>query len=519
MKKYLALVAVIAVLSAAFLWQSRDFAVVAGSLHLSSSDPCKLSDLGQQRILSCAYDTLFRPGNLPGELKAGLATAYSVSEDGLLWEFQLRPNVYFHNGEMLTGETASRALNRLFVKDNYGRLQPSQAYPAAYAYLCGTGSVVSISGSGSKLSITLNRPIADLGEILAQPGLSLALEDSGNCCGTGPYRLVECRAGRAVFERFEKNASILGYKRLVFIDVPDSSVRRNELASGKVDAALELSDRDADLLRDKFSVYREGGIASLYLAVNCSKRPFSNIRNRIALQIALSKDKLVSEWFSEAMPADWLLPAGEQKICDKSKAKRLWERSGADDKLIKLVYCRNAASSGNIDNLSKYLASELCQSGLKVVPAGLDYDDFWRCLGLGEYDMAVILEEQPRSVPDIMFRLPLVRQKGINIAHYSEDRLVRVLNMARTVTDRAMRRDYYHKACEMLAQDAVRAPLAEAVQYGASRKNAGYWQTNRLGCFEFSAFDPDFSSADNKFSDNSELEVFYDILETDASDK
>lgn len=513
MKKYLVLVVLIAAIAASFLWHSRDFAVVAGSLHLSSSDPCQLPDIAQQRILSCAYDTLFRPGNLPGELKPGLAKAYSVSEDGLNWELQLRQDIYFHNGEKLTGETAARALTRLFEKDSFGRLQPSQAFPAAHAFLRGTGAILSIEGKDSVLCISLNRPIADLGEILAQPGLSLALEDGGQFYGTGPYRLAECRAGRAVFERFSENSGTLGYKRIVFIDVPDSSVRRNELASGKVDAALELSDRDADLLRGKFSVYREGGLASLFLAVNCSRRPFSNIRSRIALQIALPKDELVSQWFTEAMSADYLLPGGEQKLYDKTKASRLWDRAGADGKDMKLLYCRNAASCGDMAYVAKHLAAELCQSGLNVEPAGLDYDDFWRCLGLGEYEMAVVFEERPRSVPDVMYRLPLVRQKCVNIAHYSEDRLVRVLDMARTVTDRGMRRGYYHKASELLAQDAVYAPLAEAVQYGASRKDAGYWQTNRLGMFEFSDLGENFEKADDKYNQNSIPEVFYEILE------
>lgn len=57
--------------------------------------------------------------NTSGEPRPGLATAWSVSDDGLTWCFEIR-ETNFHDGTPLTGEAAAAALTR--ASENRGPL-------------------------------------------------------------------------------------------------------------------------------------------------------------------------------------------------------------------------------------------------------------------------------------------------------------------------------------------------------------------------------------------------------------
>ena len=46
------------------------------------------------------------------KLIAGLATSYKKSEDGLVWSFELRRNVFFHDGEPFNAQAVRYVVNR-----------------------------------------------------------------------------------------------------------------------------------------------------------------------------------------------------------------------------------------------------------------------------------------------------------------------------------------------------------------------------------------------------------------------
>ena len=56
-------------------------------------------------VLMQLYDTLYWMGE-DGSCQPSLATSYEVSDDGMEYVFELRDDVYFHNGEKMTAEEA-----------------------------------------------------------------------------------------------------------------------------------------------------------------------------------------------------------------------------------------------------------------------------------------------------------------------------------------------------------------------------------------------------------------------------
>ena len=57
-------------------------------------------------VLYALHDAMVKP--MPDNVNAPcLAQSWSMSEDGLTWEFVLRDGVKFHDGEPITAETSS----------------------------------------------------------------------------------------------------------------------------------------------------------------------------------------------------------------------------------------------------------------------------------------------------------------------------------------------------------------------------------------------------------------------------
>src|SRR5215468_12554118 len=73
-----------------------------------SSAPPQITPFG---MLYAIHDALVRP--YPGQkMGPSLAESWSESEDGLIYEFRLRPNLHFHNGDPLTSEDVKFSFDR-----------------------------------------------------------------------------------------------------------------------------------------------------------------------------------------------------------------------------------------------------------------------------------------------------------------------------------------------------------------------------------------------------------------------
>jgi peptide/nickel transport system substrate-binding protein len=131
-----------------------------------------------------------------GGIEPCLAEKWSMSNDGLVWKFDIRPNVVFHDGTKLTAEIASKALNRTFSKGSLFKGTP----------------VVFITAEENSVIITTSRPFSPLPWYLANYAASIfsptSFDTNDNCVaviGTGMYKMTSYE-GKTVFdfELFDK---------------------------------------------------------------------------------------------------------------------------------------------------------------------------------------------------------------------------------------------------------------------------------------------------------------------------
>jgi ABC-type transport system substrate-binding protein len=93
-------------------------------------DPALSYDTASGEIVQNVYETLvFYDGESTSEMVAQLATEWTVSEDGTVWTFTIRPDVKFHEGGDLTPEDVAYSFQRGLLQGGYSSPQWLLAEP------------------------------------------------------------------------------------------------------------------------------------------------------------------------------------------------------------------------------------------------------------------------------------------------------------------------------------------------------------------------------------------------------
>jgi peptide/nickel transport system substrate-binding protein len=256
-------------------------------------DPAETSGtITSYMVLYALHDALVKP--MPGNLTApSLAESWSVSSDGLVYEFALRRGARFHNGDAVTAEDVKFSFERYrgsaakVIKDRVtavevpevGRVrfrlkQPWPDFMTFYANATGSGWVV------PKKYV----------EAVGEEGFKKAP------MGAGPYKFVSFNPGvELVLEASEhfwrKTPSV---KRLVFRVIPDEATRLVALKRGEVDVAYLIRGALAEELR------RTPGLTLKHTALNSTfwinfldqwepKSPWYDRRVRLAAGLAVNR--------------------------------------------------------------------------------------------------------------------------------------------------------------------------------------------------------------------------------------
>ena len=194
------------------------------------------------------HDALVRP--MPGTpMGNALAQSWSMSKDGLVYEFVLRRGVKFHNGDVMTAED---------VKFSFERYRGASA-----ALLKQKVAAVEIPDP-SRVRFRLKEPWPDFMTFYATPATGAAwivpkkyvekVGDEGfkkQPVGAGPYRFVSFKPGvELVLEAHEgywRKPPVI--KTLVFKVIPDDATRLAALKRGEVDVAYGLTGPLAEEVR------------------------------------------------------------------------------------------------------------------------------------------------------------------------------------------------------------------------------------------------------------------------------
>ena len=304
-------------------------------------DPAETPGIGTPfMILYALHDALVKP--MPGNAMApSLAESWSVSKDGLVYEFVLRAGARFHNGEPVTADDVKFSFER--YRGAAARLMKEKV------------AAVEVVDPG-RVRFRFREPWPDFmtyygslatgaGWIVPRKYLEKVGDDGFKKApvGAGPYRFVSFNPGvELVLEAYEpywrKSPSV---KRLVLKAVPDETTRLAMLKRGEADIVYLLQSELAEEARRTAELtLRPTPIVSTHWLVFLDqwdpKSPWADRRVRLAANHAMNRqavNEAITLGFSRItwsiIPASfdfyWQPPA---YAYDPARAKQLLAEAG-----------------------------------------------------------------------------------------------------------------------------------------------------------------------------------------------
>ncbi|HEV8437946.1 MAG TPA: ABC transporter substrate-binding protein [Methylomirabilota bacterium] len=262
------------------------------------------------------HDALLKP--MPGRAMApGLAESWSVTRDELAYEFPLRKNVRFHNGDLMTSEDVKFSIER---------------YRGTAAKLLKEKIAAVEIVDPHRVRVRLREPWPDFMTFFGTPATGAAwivpksyVQRVGEegfkkaPVGAGPYRFVSFTPGvELVLEAHEGFwRKVPAVKRLIIRSVPDDSTRLAMLKRGDVDIAYNLRGPLAEEVQRTPGVKLTRALLAATHWVDFTTRqwdarsPWHDRRVRLAAALSIDRHAInQAETFGFSRPAGSIVPSG-----------------------------------------------------------------------------------------------------------------------------------------------------------------------------------------------------------------
>lgn len=320
-----------------------------GSLQEPMSwDPAQANEGHLAPVYQSVYDTLIKR-DPDGELSPMLATDWTVADDGLSLELDLRTDVTFTDGTAFDADAVKANIEH-FQSAN-GPLQSNLASVASVDVVDEDTVTLNLVSADPDLPYNL----ANAGGYMGSPAALGTPEMALAPVGTGPYVMDEANSVTgstiALVRNEEYWADPLPFDEVDFKILTDETARLNALTSGQVDVAA--LNRAASALQAKSAglnapdAYSTGWSGILFFDRDGALQPeLADVRVRKALALAIDSEALVDVgWEGLGAPTSQIFGPQTEGFdeslessyeYDPERAKELLAEAGVNDLEITL---------------------------------------------------------------------------------------------------------------------------------------------------------------------------------------
>jgi peptide/nickel transport system substrate-binding protein len=395
-----------------------------------------------------------------------LATGYEWSADHKALTIKLRQGVTFHDGEKMDAAAFKYSLER--HKTMAGSNRRGELAPLASVDVVDPATVrLNLSAPFSPLLAQL----ADRAGMIVSPK---AAEAAGDKFGAkpvcaGPFHFVERVAqDRIVLERYANywDKGAVHFDRVVFLPIPDPTVRLANLRSGQLDFVERLAASDVPQVKSdarfKLTKITEIGYQGITINVGKSdlaqKNPLGrDPRVREAFELALDRDGIVQVAMDgEADPGNqWVAPSNSfyAKSApipkrDVERAKALLKEAGVTNPSFTLM----TATTGDAQRIAQVVQAMAREAGFDVKIQSTEFATSLDMADKGQFE-AYVLAWSGRADPDgNIFSFDACKQP-LNYAGYCKPEVDDLLKRSRTTLDPEERRKLYADIAAIVLKD------------------------------------------------------------------
>ena len=395
-----------------------------------------------------------------------LASAYEWAPDNKALTIKLRPGVTFHDGEKLDAAAVKFSIER--HKTMAGSNRRGELAPVATVDVVDPMTVrLNLSAPFSPLLAQL----ADRAGMIVSPKAAQAEGDKFGAkpvCA-GPFRFVERIAqDRIVLERFPNywNKGEIHFDRVVFLPIPDATVRLANLRSGQLDFIERLAASDVPQLKSdtRFKIAKITEIGYQGITINVGK-------SELAQKTALGRDPRVREAFELALDRDGIVQVamdgeadvGNQWVAptntfyaknvpipkrDVARAKALLKEAGVPNPEVSLM----APTTADAQRVAQVVQAMVKEAGFDVKIQSTEFATSLDLADKGQFD-AYVLAWSGRADPDgNIFNFDACKQP-LNYAGYCKPEVDDLLNKSRSARDVGDRRKLFEQLAAIVLKD------------------------------------------------------------------
>lgn len=416
----------------------------------------------------------------------GLATDWKWSEDGKTLTMNLRQGVTFQDGETFDADAVKFNIDRALTLP--GSLRKSEISSIESVEVASPSQVIFHLKTADAALLS---QLTDRAGAMLAPKAAAKPDFATHPVCSGPYQFVSrVQQDRIVLKRFENywNKAAYHFDKVVFLPIPDASVRLANLRSGDLDltegiAASDVKTVEAD---SKLALAKTTGLGYQGITFNIANgkvdpaNPFAkDARVREAFSLAIDRDALnqvafegvytpANQAFSPVSPYHVKLPIAPR---DVEKAKALLAAAGVKTPVNVTLLVTNNPTSQQVGQVIQAMVSE---AGFNV---NLQMSEFASLLDRqqrGDYQLS-LSGWSGRPDPDGSI-FSFINSKGtLNDGRYSNPQVDSWLTEARQTNDQATRQALYDKVVKQLQTDVPIAYLYfEPRIFGMNKKLQGF---------------------------------------------
>jgi peptide/nickel transport system substrate-binding protein len=426
-------------------------------------DPAQSRTFVSSLVRAALCDKLFDIG-LELEIVPQLATAWAWTDDRKALVIKLRPAVKFQDGEPFDAAAVKYNIERQLTMPGSTRRNDIKAITGVEIVDDHTAKIV------------LSSPFTPLLARLASPAGTMvspkAAQAAGDKFGTnpvcsGPFKFVERVAqDRIVLERFPGywGSESIKLDRIVYLPIPDTTVRLANLQSGGLDLA-QVAATDLDTVRNdgRLKLTAVNGIGYSEIRINVangerSKGPLGqDARVRQALELSIDRGALNQVVFNgEYQPGNqWVAPTNPYYIRewpiparDVVKAKALLASADVRNPVVAMTVPNNPVSI----QTSQVIQAMAKEAGFDIRIQATEFASALQLTTKGDFE-AFLVGWTGSIDPDGNIYNLVACDSPFNDGHYCDAEVDRELDAARTIDTRADRLAHYRNAAEHLLRD------------------------------------------------------------------
>lgn len=339
------------------------------------------------------FDRLFEiKTNADGstELVKSLVEDYTVSDDGLTYNFTLRSGLVFSDGTPLTANDVKYTFTRMLALPDSVQTDYAASIAGADAVMDGTAT--ELEGitviDDTHFTVTLSEPFAGFLYELATASCSIMSEknveeagdqfglDCSKTIGSGPYVVTSWTRDSSIV--LDANPNYWGEKptvqHVVISIVPDSSTMSMMFQNGELDI-LDCDYIDAAVVNSTYKtqyaddIVTSSRLGTTYMALNENVEPLNDVNVRKAIQMAIDRQTILDTVYNgDGTLVDGIYPKGLIGFTDDNQgwlsydpeqAKSLLAEAGYADGFTMEIAADNSSSDSTllvIQIVQQYLA-------------------------------------------------------------------------------------------------------------------------------------------------------------------